>query len=263
MLRRISGLLLILRALSPVIIVLVLGGTLALVLNDVRAAVDPPLQSIQTEIGEIQTTVETVRGDIEAVNTEVSSLLSTLSSFSIPNLIPNIPANLSFPSLDIPNASIPVPTVSVRTSSTTIAGVSISYPSGLNIGSSTFNLNFPAIPSFSVPLPGLSQIDDALRDALSGVTGVFDSSTSAFDRIGDLNVTLQLVPGHVDAITSQAQQLLNSLARVLSRWAETLLIVMLVLLVLVIIYFGVPLLDDLTRGWRMLRGLPDAGAATS
>ncbi len=260
MIRRISGLLLILRALSPVLVILIVGGTLAVVLNDVRAAVDPPLQTIRTKIEDIRTTVDSIRDDIEAVNTEITGLLSVLGNFSIPNLIPNIPANLQFPSLDIPSASIPVPTVSMRTSSTTIAGVSITYPSGLNIGSTNFSLDFPAIPSFSVPLSVLGQLDDDLRDALSGVTDVFDSFSTAFSNINELNATLQLVPDHVNEITSQGELLLNSILRVLSGWAETLTLVMLALLVLVIIYFGVPLLDDLTRGWRMLRGLPPDGA---
>lgn len=260
MIRRISGLLLILRALSPVLIVLIVGGTLAIVLNDVRAAVDPPLQTIRGEIQEIRTTVDAVREDISAVNEEITGLLNVLGSFSIPNLIPNIPSSLQFPNLDIPSANIPVPTVSMQTSSITIAGVNITYPSGLNIGSTTFLLDFPAIPSFSVPLTILGQLDDALRSALSDVTDVFDSFTTAFDNISDLNVTLQLVPDHVNEITAQGELLLNSLLRVLAKWGETLLLVILALLVLVIIYFGVALLDDLTRGWRMLRGLPPDGA---
>ena len=253
--RRISGLLLMVRALAPILIVLVIGVAGWIVLSDVRAAVDPPLATIRGEIGEIRETVGAVRDDLTAVNAEITSLVSALQAFSIPNLIPNIPGNLSFPSLNIPNVNIPIPSVSVRTSSTNIAGVNISYPSGINVGSTSFNLDLPNIPGFSVPLPGLGDVDDLLRSGLSGITSVFDAFDTAFSSIGDLNATLQAVPEHFSTITTQTENLVTNIRGVLTRWGETLLIVMVILLALVMIYLGVPLLDDLTRGWRLLRGL--------
>ncbi len=253
--RRISGLLLILRALAPLLIILVLGITGSIVLADVRAAVDPPLATIRGEITEIQATVGEVRDDLNAVSEEVTSLVNALQAFSIPNLVPDIPDNLSFPSLNIPNVSIPIPNVSVRFSSTNVAGVNIRYPSGLNVGSRNYDLDLPNIPSFSVPLPGLGEVDNLLRTALSGVTGVFDAFDTAFSSIGVLNDTLQTVPDHFNAITSETENLVDNFQRVLVSWGQTLLIVVVILLVLVIIYLGVPVLDDLTRGWRMLRGL--------
>ena len=257
---RISGLLLILRALAPVLIVLIIGGTLAIVLGDVRAAVDAPLETIGSEIEEVRSTVDSVSDDIGAVSAQVSSLVGALNGMNIPNLIPNIPANLQFPSFNPPAINIPVPTVSMRTSSTTIAGVTLTYPSGLNIGSTSFGLDIPDLGSFSVPLPGLSQVDDLLRSALSGVNDVFGSFRTTFSSVGELVGTLQLVPDHMTAIADQGEQLANNLRAVVTRWGETLLLVMVILLVLVIIYIGVPVLDDLTRGWRMLRGLPPDGA---
>ncbi len=257
---RLSGLLLLLRALTPVLIVLILGGTLAIVLADVRAAVDAPLELIGGEIEEVRTTVGAVSDDIAAVSEQVTTLVGVLDGFNIPNLIPNIPTNLTFPTLDPPAINIPVPTVSMQTSSTNIAGVSITYPSGLTIGSTSFSLNIPNIGGFPVPLPGLSDVDDALRNALSGVTGVFDSFRTAFGSVGALVGTLQLVPDHMTTITEQGEQLAANLRAVITRWGETLLLVTVILLVLVIIYFGVPVLDDLTRGLRMLRGLPPDGA---
>jgi hypothetical protein len=257
---RLSGLLLILRALAPVLIVLIIGGTLAIVLADVRAAVDEPLERIGGEIQAVRSTVDAARDDIEAVNEQVITLVSALTGLNIPNLIPNIPANLTFPTLNPPAINIPVPTVSMRTTTTTIAGVSITYPSGLNIGSSSYSLDIPDIGGFPVPLPGLSQVDDTLRSALSGVNSVFGSFHTAFSSVSQLVDTLQLVPDHMNTIAAQGEQLAANLRAVVMRWGETLLLVTVILLALVIIYFGVAVLDDLTRGWRMLRGLPPDGA---
>jgi hypothetical protein len=256
---RLSGLLLILRALAPVLIVLILGGTLAIVLGDVRAAVDEPLELIGGEIEEVRTTVASVSDDIEAVSAQVTTLVGALNGLNIPNIIPNIPANLQFPTLDPPAINIPVPTVSMSTSNTTIAGVTLTYPSGLTIGSTNFSLNIPNIGGFAVPLPGLSEIDDVLRNALSGVNGVFSSFRATFSSVGQLVDTLQLVPDHMTTIAEQSEQLANNVRAVVRRWGETLLLVTVILLVLVVIYIGVPVLDDLTRGWRMLRGLPPEG----
>lgn len=256
---RIAGLLLILRALAPVLIVLIIGGTLAIVLGDVRTAVDVPLETIGSEIEAVRSTVDTVGDDIGAVSAQVTSLVGALNGLNIPNLIPNIPQNLQFPSFNPPAINIPVPTVSMRTSSTTIAGVTLTYPSGLTIGSTTYGLDIPELGSFSVPLPGLSQVDDLLRSALSGVNDVFASFRTTFSSVGDLVGTLQLVPDHLTTIVDQGEQLATNLRGVFIRWGETLLIVTIILLVLVIIYVGVPMLDDLNRGWRMLRGLPPGG----
>jgi hypothetical protein len=106
-----------------------------------------------------------------------------------------------------------------------------------------------------VPLPGLGEVDDLLRSALSGVTGVFDAFDTAFSTIGELNTTLQMVPDHFSAITTETENLVSNFQDVLVRWGQTLMIVMVILAALVVIYLGVPLLDDLSRGLRMLRGL--------
>ena len=254
--RRLSGLLLMLRALAPVLIVLIIGVTLSVILSDVQAAAEKPIQNIRTEIGEIRGTVDEIRADIETVNNEITALVGDLTDFDLPNLIPNIPGNLSFPSLDIPSVSIPIPTVSVRTSNFTVGNLTLSYPSGLTIGSRNFSLNIPDIPGFSVPLPGLGQLDDALRNALSPLTDIFDTFKQAFSSIGTLNNTLQLIPDHFTTIADEGEQLMLNLWRTVLGWGQTLLLVIVILLALVVIFFGVGLLDDLTRGWHMLLGHP-------
>jgi hypothetical protein len=214
------------------------------------------VQSIQAEIGDIRETVDTIREDIETVNGDITALVDDLSGFNLPNLIPNIPGNLSFPGFDLPSVSIPIPTVSVRTSSFSVGNLTLSYPSGLTIGSRSYSLNLPNLPGFSVPLPGLGQLDDALRDALSPITDIFDAFQKAFSSIGTLNSTLQRVPDHVTAIADEGEQLMVNLWGVFARSSQTIVLVLVVLLALVIIFFGVGMLDDLTRGWHLLLGRP-------
>lgn len=253
---RLIGLLLIIRALSPVLVLLVIAITVGIILGDLRAAVDPPIRTIRTELDTIRSTVEDVRADFEAVTREVTAVVNALGSFSLPNIIPNIPDFFSIPSLDIPDLTVPVPTVSVQTTTTTIVGISITYPSGITVGTRNITLVIPNIPSFNVPLPGLGALDDAIRNALSGITGIFDVFDEAFASIGQLSDTLRAVPDSFNAISTQTQALLDGLGSVISQWGSTLATVLIILGVLVVIYFAAPFLDDLRRGWRMLNGQP-------
>src|SRR5262245_3465213 len=117
---RLIGLLLLIRALSPILILLIFAIAIMVILGDLRAAVDPPIQNMKTEFDQIRTTVEDVRQDFEAVTTEVAAVVSALQSFSLPNLIPNIPDFFTIPSLDIPDVTVPVPTIRVQTCSVNI-----------------------------------------------------------------------------------------------------------------------------------------------
>jgi hypothetical protein len=235
--------------------IVVIAIAFSVILGDLRAAVEPPIQNKKQEFDDIRAAVEDARQDFESVVSEVTELVEELQSFSIPNLIPNIPNFFTIPSLNIPDLTVPVPTISVQTCSVNI-GVTISYPCGITIGSRNVTLTIPNIPSFNVPVPGLGALDDVLRDALSGITGIFDVFDEAFASIGQLAETLQTVPDSFNAISADMQALLDGLAGLVVRWGSTLTIVLLVLAGLVIIYFAVPILDDLRRGWRLLSGQP-------
>ncbi len=253
---RLLGLLLILRALSPILILLVIAVAVAVILGDLRAAVDEPIQNVKTELNEIRTTVEDVRQNFEDVTSAVTEAVNELQSFSIPNLIPNIPDFFSIPSLDIPDLSVPVPTITVNMTSLDLGPATIRYPSSITVGTRTVLLTIPNIPSFNVPVPGLGALDDMLRNALSGITSVFDVFDEAFASIGELTDTLQTVPDSFNTISIETQALLDGLRDALGRWGSTLTIVLVVLAVLMVIYFAIPMLDDFRRGWRLLRGLP-------
>ncbi len=257
MISRLHGLLLLIRGLSPFLVILVIGIAGIVMYNDLREALAGPIESIQSEIDDVKETVDTAREQVDAVVDDVSSLVNTLSSFSLPNLIPNIPSSISLPTLVLPSIAIPVPTVSVDFCSVNLQFTSVSYPCDLDLGTSNFSINLPDIPSFNIPIPGLSELGDLLSDAFSPITDIFDLGFSpVFEGINALGQTLRLVPDSFNTIVDLGRSLLSDVGDVIAQWGQTLLIVFLVLAVLALIYFGVPFVDNITRGWRLLRGRP-------
>lgn len=259
--RRIIGLLLIIRAITPLLIVLSLCLTFAIILGDLQAAIDAPIQGIQKEITTVQTALGEAEADITEVVEAASTAVDTLTSFNPLALIPNIPSSISIPNLSLPDLNIPVPTASIIWDEfDPVVLPPIDYPSGLNIGTTTATVSFSNITNTVLSITGLSSLDNTLNNALSGITGMFDEFQSAFDSIGALSTTLQTLPASFQTIVTESGNLLSNVRQVFVDSGGTLVLVFIVLLALVLIYFAVPMLDDFTRGWRMLRGLPADGA---
>lgn len=258
--RRLMGILLILRALSPFLFLAILAIASLIILQDVRAELDQPIQTIQGELEALSTVVDKTRENFEEVQNEVSGLVTALEAFNPANLIPDISGVISIPSLTIPDVTIPIPDVpngvSISFSSINIAGVNLSYPSGISIGTRSFTLAIPDIGAFNITIPGLDLLGDAIATALSPITEVFDVFTPAFESINELNETLQQVPESLETITAEGQALADDVGDVVARWSRTLIIMFTMLTVLTVIYFGVPFLDYFNRGLQMVRGLP-------
>ncbi|MEZ4672045.1 MAG: hypothetical protein R3E39_29420 [Anaerolineae bacterium] len=256
MMRRVVGLLLMIRALAPLLVILILAVGVAIIYRDVQAAVETPVTNIKTAFNELGTSIQSVEGDLETVGNNVTTVINQLSQFNPLSLIPDIPDNITLPSLTIPDISVSVPTVDVKFSDITILGVTLTYPSGLTIGTKTLSVTVPDLSNLSLPLPGLGQLDDAIRSGLSGITDVFSVFDDAFDSINKLTTTLRTLPDNFSTITTQTQSLVEGLRGVVLSWGSTLTLVLVLLFVLALIYVFVPSLDDFWRGWRMLRGLP-------
>ena len=259
MFRRLMGLLLILRGLAPILIVLVIGLAGAALYNDLRAVVAPPLRDLETEIQTVRTQFETARTQLETTVGEITDLVGTLQAFQLPDLLPDIPDNITIPRLTIPAINVPLPDITSLsfTMCSLDAGVAnIPYPCGVSMGTYDFSLDIPDLPTFNLPLPGLGQLDDALRAAFSPIEDIFNMFRPFFDDLGTLVETLRAIPDSVSRIVDQGRGLLSDTRQLFAQWSQTLLIALIVLAVLIVIYFATPMLDSLRRGWRMLRDLP-------
>ncbi len=259
MLGRLIGILFILRGLAPFLIVMIVGGIATIVINDLEAAVARPVDTMREEVANITDAFGDIGEELSRVVSDVNSVVSALNNFSLPNLLPNIPTQINFPSLSIPNLSIRVPnpaSIVVTTTGISLMGQTVRYPSGISVGTTNFTLNFPSIPAVNVPLPGMSQVNQALDDVLDEIGSVFDVFDPVFSSLSELTTSLRVLPDSFGTITTEAQTLISNIQNTFNSWRQSLFIAVVLILVLVIIYFGVSFLDDVNRGWRMLRGLP-------
>ncbi len=257
--RRLLGLLLMIRGLSPFLVLLVIGIAGAIMYGDLRAATAGPIESLQARIAEAREAIDAVRNDIDAVVDEVSDVVAALQNFSLPDLLPDIPDNISIPRLTIPAINVPLPDVTslgFTMCSLDVGVADLPYPCDVSMSTFNFRLDIPDIPSFNLPLPGLGQLDDLLREAFSPITDIFAVFQPLFAGINSLSESLQVVPEAFTAIVEAGRTMVSDVSQVLTQWGQTLLVVFVALAVLAVIYFAVPLIDNVTRGWRMLRGLP-------
>lgn len=258
--RRVMGFLLIVRGLSPFLFLAVLALAGLIILQDLRAEMERPLATIQREMDTLQTVVDDARTEFEDVQTNVNELISALDAFNPANFLPDLTGVIRIPSLTIPDVTIPIPDipdgVSISYSSVSIAGVNLSYPSGISIATRDYTLAIPDIGAIDITIPGLAALGDALEAAFAPITEVFNVFKPMFASINALNETLQQIPESFSAIGESGEALIDGVNGVVTRWSQTLLMVMVVLGVLAVVYFGVPFLDSFTRGLRMVRGLP-------
>lgn len=262
MFARVLGAFLIVRAVTPLLVILVLAVAGSMILADVWDVLEEPVGLINDGIEAMQATVAAVQDDFAVVVAEIQDVVDLLGQFQLPNLNVTLPT-----SLDIPAFSIPVPDVSVSWRTASIrypSGLGFSWSSGLSITWSNFSIRYPSnisvgisnlsIDPPNISLPGLSQLGGAIRSAFSAVSGVFNVFDSAFASLGQLTESVQILPQQISAIVQAAQQGFENVRAVAVRWSGILAVVTIIILVLVIIYFAVPMLDDLRRGWRLLTG---------
>lgn len=258
--RRVLGLMLIIRAFAPFFVLLIMAVAGLIILNDLRSALELPIEVIQTEIEDLQGVADDIREDIAAVEDTANDVIEALQIFDLSVIIPDIPLDISIPNLSIPDVNVRVPDVpdgiDVSFDSINVAGVNLYYPDGISVAMTNLSLDMPSIPAFDIPIPGLSALDDALRAALAPLTEIFDVFDPAFVAIADLNDSLQTVPDSFTAIADEGEAIIDGLKEVVRKWGRTLMIVFILLALLMINYFAAAFLDDVMRGWRMMRGLP-------
>jgi hypothetical protein len=284
--RRLLGLFLLVRAFAPLLMLLTIYWGYTQVIDSFRAALNP-VQTIRAEINELGETVETARTQFESARANAEASIAAIRSFSVPNLLPNLTGLLTIPALTIPDLSVPiVPTVAVTFSDTTgsisrtidgacrtvfdffgigdlvcdaartvTESVNIRYPSGITFGTTNFTIDFPTIPSFTIPMPPLF---NTITSGLEGVFSSFDNIFGVFDetlaRINTLGQEVRTLPDSLNTITQSGQQIINRLREVVAQRAGLVSVALLAALVLLVIYVSTGFVQQVQRGLRLLFG---------
>ncbi len=283
---RLSGLLILVRAFAPLLMVLTIYWGYTRMIDSFRAALSP-VQVMEDEIAALGETVETAREQFDTARTHAEAAVATLQEFSVPNLLPDLSNLLSIPALNIPDLSVPiVPTVTVRFTnatgsiSRTIDGacrtvfdffgigdlvcdpvqtvtesVNIRYPSGITFGTTNFTIDFPTIPSFTIPTPPFF---NTIANSLEGVFSSFDNIFGIFDEtlasINALGQEIRAVPDSINTIAQSGQQMLDDLRSSMAQRAGLVSIALIVVAVLLVYTFATGFIQQVLRGLRLLFG---------
>lgn len=94
--RKIKGLLIIIYALTPIILITIFGITLFNIVNDIKTLVGEPINQINTNLTQVkQNAVETGKiidnslKPVQEVSTEITKMLGTVNNLSIPDTLKN------------------------------------------------------------------------------------------------------------------------------------------------------------------------------
>jgi hypothetical protein len=284
--RRIYGLLLIVRAFAPLLMVLTIYWGYTRMIDSIQAALSP-VESIRIEIAELGETFETARTQFDTARTHAEAAIATIQGFRVPNLLPNLSNLITIPGISIPDLNVPiVPTITVNFSDTTgsisrtIEGacrtvfdffgigdlvcdpartvtesINIRYPSGLTFSTTNYRIVFPDIPSFTIPTPPLL---NTIASGLEGVFSEFDTIFGMFDqtlaRINALGQAVSTLPENFNTIAQSSQQLIDNLRSVIAERAVIVGIAFVVVLILLVIRASAGFVEQVQRGLRLLFG---------
>lgn len=278
--KRVLGLLLIIRALTPLLAILVILWGAGQIVADFHAAIDPPVRALQSEFETVSSTIETAQEQFETAKEDVTTLVSRLRAFSIPNLLPNLPLNLTFPAIPIPDLSFNRPdSVSITWSTASfqvpvdcgggigdaICGVigdavkfvtkSFAYPSRVSINTVPITITLPDVPAIPFPIPPIfNTIASGLRGMFSGFDTLFDDFRTAFDSFTTLGDHLQPIPEQVAIITQEGQALVDGLTTAVQNWSGLLAVMGGLIVLVVVVGTLMTSLDNLRRGLSLLLG---------
>ena len=280
--RRIIGLLLLVRAFTPLLLILICLWAGSQMLADLQTAVAPSVRVINNEIASIQAAAAEAEAQFTELTGYVETAVSTLQRFSLPDLSLNLPANFTLPSVNIPDVTISVPS-SVSVQFTSISGevsravddcsnipvigwfcdgikyvtdrVNVSYPSGISVGTSPFRINMPTLPGLNVALPNvfgplLNELN-TLLDTLTSVFDVFEPAIASVTRLGEATQDLAAT---FDILVTLTEQIIAAIQAVLLRYSALLLLAAIGIGVLLVLIYTGSFLSDLARGWALLTG---------
>jgi hypothetical protein len=238
MLRRITGIVLVVSVLMPIILGAGSIFVVRQIVADIEDAAREPLQRMNTNLNAAKDALINARQAFDRAVNNISSVVQKAQQ--VRNSINNILTDIRIPRLTIPDPSISIPTIDVEWDS----ALGIRYPSKITIGTKSVSIPIPDIPEFTVPVPGLALVKNVVRD----VVGVIDDLTGAVTSI----TGIKTLTDNVNDAAQQAQVLVQHVQDVGERWKNTItLFATVIVLCLVITYIALTL-QVLLKGWQMI-----------
>jgi hypothetical protein len=230
-LRRIYGLVIILRALMPILLLVAVILIAWRILAEIRAAVREPIEKINHNIEEMTDTLEGAAAGFELVGDQIAGASSAVNQ--VTGLVGFIPVNVNV-NLD----PVPVPD-GFNTKKISVPGCcSFDLPTSLRIK----NLELDEV----IPIPGLTQV----KGFLGSTFGIFADVNHILTNIVDLIAVTQGM-GEIVQVGNQA---VAEVVEVFQKWGTIVAVILVLAIVLQISAYVEYLYINLGRGWTMLAG---------
>jgi len=238
MLRRIIGVVLVVAVLAPVVLGVVGVFVVRQIIADVEDAANQPLQRMRSDLRQAGDALSDAQQTFQRVANNIATLVQRVQQ--VQNSVINALTDINIPKITIPDPSISVPTITVHWSS----ALGITYPSSIDIGSTSISIPIPDIPAFTVPIPGLPIIRNAIRDTL----GVINDLSSAVTSI----TGIKTLTDSIGRAAQQAQTLAERVQNVAERWRNTVILMVTLIVVGFSVAYIALMLQILAQGWAMI-----------
>ena len=205
---RILGLLLIVRAIIPIIIVIAVGVAGFTISQDLFAIFREPVQAIQTEFNTLQTNFQSIQTNINDISTQATDISAQLQQYRVGGVIPEIPSSL-------------------------------------------------AVAGFTVPIPFAGTLENALSGVDNRITGAIGVIDDGFTSISNLQNTFTDIPNSFGSISTQFQNIKSGIDDSATQWIALLGTTFVIVPILLVVYLLIGSIDNLIRGWKLLRASSD------
>jgi hypothetical protein len=196
--KRLLGLLLIVRALAPILAVVTIIWAYGQIAGVVREVIQGPISTLKNDIDDIGQTIDSAWRQFDQAGSTVSGnirmLAAHLKAFSLPAFTPG-------------------------------------QLSGL-----------------------LSGLAGPMNDLFRPIERIFHPFGEMLDSISLLGSSLYIIPQSFNNAIDQGRLILDRLRSMFERWSGLLIVAVILVLGLVAIYNIAQIVDDLARGWHLLRG---------
>lgn len=223
--RRLYGLFIIVRALSPLLFLILFGLITWQTVREVQAISAPYVEQVNNSIDDIEATIATTQAAVTEVQDNIDQVAQTVDSIAES-------VTVDFGSIRLP---ISVDPFQLATSIANLLGLNIQ--------------------------PTLNFVDRTLRDTVDilGLGMVKD----VFDDFADIMRDLATIAGisgvadNINSIIGTLQKLWGALAEVVARWGRWTALLLGALLLILVISYVEWLVRSLRRGWALFNGLPE------